>query len=600
MFQKKPVSKYSTFQNIWFMIKLACTSQEKKVLVISFFIALLTIIQNLLNLYVSPVILSAIENHVSIQELLFTIVIFVLMIMLVSAALAYANQNVICGRISVRCEIVNLLNQKASTTSYPNIDDMKFKKLLTKSAEYTDNNDQATEAIWNTLTVLLINIVCFFIYAGLLTQIHPILILVILSTAGISYFISQRLDEYKYQHREEEAEYIHQMAYLLNRAADFGAAKDIRIFGLRSWLEELYIKADREFTAFHRKAESVYIWAGIADLTFTFLRNGAVYAYLIYLVLYRGLDVPAFLLYFTAANSFSGWITGILERLGTLHRQSLDISTVRECLDYPELFRFKDGLTLNQDAKNNYEIVLENVSFRYPGAETDTLKNINLEIKPGEFLCVVGKSGCGKSTLLNLIAGLEKPTEGKIFLNGKEVKAPSSERTVMFQEHALFPWLNVIQNIKFGMEINGVPKKEQDCRAEKYLKMMQLEDYKNYAIHQLSGGMRQRVALARAFTMDSEILLMDEPFSALDKQTSNHLRQELQDIWMKTHQTIFFITHSVEEAVYLGDRVVVMSGEDGGIKNIVPIELDRPRHVYNEDFITYRHKILGEIQGGDY
>ena len=147
MFQKNPVSKYSTFQNIWFMIKLACTSQEKKVLVISFFIALLTIIQNLLNLYVSPVILSAIENHVSIQELLFTIVIFVLMIMLVSAALAYANQNVICGRISVRCEIVNLLNKKASTTSYPNIDDMKFKKLLTKSAEYTDNNDQATEAI---------------------------------------------------------------------------------------------------------------------------------------------------------------------------------------------------------------------------------------------------------------------------------------------------------------------------------------------------------------------------------------------------------------------------------------------------------------------
>ena len=421
MFQKNPVSKYSTFQNIWFMIKLACTSQEKKVLVISFFIALLTIIQNLLNLYVSPVILSAIENHVSIQELLFTIVIFVLMIMLVSAALAYANQNVICGRISVRCEIVNLLNKKASTTSYPNIDDMKFKKLLTKSAEYTDNNDQATEAIWNTLTVLLINIVCFFIYAGLLTQIHPILILVILSTAGISYFISQRLDEYKYQHREEEAEYIHQMAYLLNRAADFGAAKDIRIFGLRFWLEELYSKTAREFTAFHRKAESVYIWAGIADLTFTFLRNGAVYAYLIYLVLYRGLDVPAFLLYFTAVDSFSGWITGILEGLGTLHRQSLDISTVRECLDYPELFRFKDGLTLNQDAKNNYEIVLENVSFRYPGAETDTLKNINLTLHPGENLAVVGLNGAGKTTLIKIICGFLDPTKGQVKLNGTDI-----------------------------------------------------------------------------------------------------------------------------------------------------------------------------------
>lgn len=245
-------------------------------------------------------------------------------------------------------------------------------------------------------------------------------------------------------------------------------------------------------------------------------------------------------------------------------------------------------------------LILENVGKTFENTGQATLKNINLEIQPGEFLCVVGKSGCGKSTLLNLIAGLEAPTEGRILLNGKEVKGPSSERTVMFQEHALFPWLNVIQNIKFGMKINGVPKEEQEIRAEKYLKMMQLEQYKDYAIHQLSGGMRQRVALARAFTMDSDILLMDEPFSALDKQTSNHLRKELQDIWMQTYKTIFFITHSVEEAVYLGDKVVVMSGENGGIRNIVPINLERPRHVYDEEFIAYRHKILEEIQGGDY
>ena len=237
-------------------------------------------------------------------------------------------------------------------------------------------------------------------------------------------------------------------------------------------------------------------------------------------------------------------------------------------------------------------LILENVGKTFENTGRATLKNINLEIQPGEFLCVVGKSGCGKSTLLNLIAGLEAPTEGRILLNGKEVKGPGSERTVMFQEHALFPWLNVIQNIKFGMKINGVPKEEQEIRAEKYLKMMQLEQYKDYAIHQLSGGMRQRVALARAFTMDSDILLMDEPFSALDKQTSNHLRKELQDIWMQTH--------SVEEAVYLGDKVVVMSGENGGIRNIVPINLERPRHVYDEAFIAYRHKILEEIQGGDY
>ena len=179
----------------------------------------------------------------------------------------------------------------------------------------------------------MINIVCFFIYASLLTQIHPILILVILSTAGISYFISQRLDEYKYQHREEEAEYIHQMAYLLNRAADFGAAKDIRIFGLRSWLEELYSKTDREFSISSKSRKCLYLgWNCRFDFYFSAQWSGLRIFNLF--ALYHGLDVPAFLLYFTAVDSFSGWITGILEGLGTLHRQSLDISTVRECLDY--------------------------------------------------------------------------------------------------------------------------------------------------------------------------------------------------------------------------------------------------------------------------
>ena len=244
-------------------------------------------------------------------------------------------------------------------------------------------------------------------------------------------------------------------------------------------------------------------------------------------------------------------------------------------------------------------LVLKNVSKTFDDTNQATLKKVNLEIKQGEFLCVVGRSGCGKSTLLNLIAGLEKPTSGEILLNGKPVTGPGADRTVMFQEHALFPWLNVIQNVKFGMEMTGVPKEEQERRADKYLEMMQLNDYREYAIHQLSGGMRQRVALARAFTMDSEILLMDEPFSALDKQTSNRLRKELQDIWMQTKKTIFFITHSVEEAVFLGDRIAVMSAAKGSIRNIVDVELDRPRHVYDEKFIEYRHRILDEIQGED-
>lgn len=241
-------------------------------------------------------------------------------------------------------------------------------------------------------------------------------------------------------------------------------------------------------------------------------------------------------------------------------------------------------------------LVLKNVSKTFEDAQGDVLNRINLEIKDGEFVCVVGQSGCGKSTLLNLIAGLEKPTAGEILLDGKQVEGPSSDRVVMFQDHALFPWLSVIENVKFGMKIAGVSPDIQEETAVKYLRLMQLEDCRDYAIHQLSGGMRQRVALARALTLDSKLLLMDEPFSALDKQTSNRLRGELQDIWLQTRRTILFITHSVEEAVYLADRVIVMSPAENSIADVIPIELERPRHVYDDKFMDYRHKILEKVQ----
>lgn len=241
-------------------------------------------------------------------------------------------------------------------------------------------------------------------------------------------------------------------------------------------------------------------------------------------------------------------------------------------------------------------LLLRNVSKIFSDAGQATLQDINLTIEDGEFVCVVGRSGCGKSTLLNLIAGLEKPTAGEITLDGKPIDAPGADRVVMFQEHALFPWLNVMQNVTFGMEIAGIPKKEREETAMYYLNLMQLAKYRDYYIHQLSGGMRQRVNLARSLTLDSKMLLMDEPFSALDKQTSNRLRAELQDICMKTKRTVFFITHSVEEAVYLADRVVVLSAAKKGISSIIPIELQRPRHVYDEAFVNYRRQILAEVQ----
>ena len=221
-------------------------------------------------------------------------------------------------------------------------------------------------------------------------------------------------------------------------------------------------------------------------------------------------------------------------------------------------------------------LVFSNISKTYSNNKTATLKDINLKIGKGEFVCIVGKSGCGKSTLLNLAAGLEQPSSGRISLDDREVTKPGADRTVMFQEHGLFPWLTVQENVEFGMKLAKIPLAQRREKAEYYLNMVHLQQYKDYYIHEISGGMRQRTALARALVMDSDILLMDEPFSALDKQTSNSLREELQRIWMETKKTILFVTHSVEEAVYLSERVVVLSADQGNITDIIPVDLPVP------------------------
>lgn len=239
---------------------------------------------------------------------------------------------------------------------------------------------------------------------------------------------------------------------------------------------------------------------------------------------------------------------------------------------------------------------LNSINKFFKDTNKETLKDINLSVERGEFICIVGPSGCGKSTLLNLVAGLEEASSGEIILDGEVVKGPGADRVMMFQEAALYPWLTVYENVMFGLEAAGYKKQEQKEIAKKYLKLVQLWHYRDYPIHQISGGMKQRTALARALALDGKLLLMDEPFSALDKQTINILRGELEQIWEKTKKTILYVTHSVEEAIYFADRVIVLSDNPGTIKDIIPNTLPRPRSVEDEDFVAMRKKILKQVQ----
>ena len=220
----------------------------------------------------------------------------------------------------------------------------------------------------------------------------------------------------------------------------------------------------------------------------------------------------------------------------------------------------------------------------------------NLDVRNGEFICILGPSGCGKTTILRIVAGLEAPTSGSITVSGKTIKGPGSDRGMVFQEFGLFPWRSVQKNIEFGLEVKGIPSEERAGISQKYVDLVGLKGFEKSHPKELSGGMKQRVGIARALANDPAVLLMDEPFGALDAQTRNQMQAELLRIWSETRKTVLFVTHSVDEAVFLADRIVVMTARPGTIKEIYDIDLPRPRDRANPEFIALRRTILDELE----
>jgi len=235
-------------------------------------------------------------------------------------------------------------------------------------------------------------------------------------------------------------------------------------------------------------------------------------------------------------------------------------------------------------------------TFQSKNENVYVLEDINLEIQQGEFVCIVGPSGCGKTTLLNIVAGLENADSGVVWADDHKINGAGTDRVVIFQEAALFPWLNVVKNVEFGLKLKGVDGKKRRSIALEYLKMVHLTKFQHAHVHELSGGMKQRVAIARALAMNPEMLLMDEPFSALDAQTRWILHYELQNIWLKTRKTILFVTHNIREAVCLADRIIILSTSPGRIKKEFRVELPRPRDDNDVTVAEYSTRIMKELK----
>lgn len=562
----KEKAKYNMFRCLGYMLDTAWKTR-KQVPIMCLLLAVLNTIQNLLQLFLAPEILRRVEETAPLSELLTTIGLFTLALVLFTGVTKYVNINTLYSRIDVRLRIINDTNGKTSATSYPNTLDPEMMKLKEKAAQATSSNDRATEHIWTTLTELLTNLFGFVIYLLLLRNLDWRLLGLVLVTSIVNFFITLHVQRRDHNYEKEAAGHFKKLRYLENKAGSTTLAKDIRIFGLREWLDDIYDSIWRLCEGVLKRRGRLYLIIGAADGLLLLARNGIAYLVLIRMTLTRDLPVSQFLLYFTAVTGFTTWITGILNRCATLHKECLDISYVLEYLDWPEPFRFEGGRSL-PDGKGGYELQLKSVSYRYPGAEQDTIHDLSLTVKAGEKLAIVGLNGAGKTTLIKLLCGFFDPTAGEVLLNGVDIREFNRREyytlfSAVFQEYSDLD-VTLAENVAQTAEVIDRSRVE-DCLKKAGLTKMAADLPQGIDTHVgrkvyldgvlFSGGQTQRLMLARALYKDGPILLLDEPTAALDPIAESNMYLKYNE--MTAGKTSVFISHRLASTRFC-DRIIFL------------------------------------------
>lgn len=575
-FGEKNRKKYGVLRNSFFMLREAKTNVPS-VIWLAVLDGLIAVVVSVIELYVAPSILEKLEMHSTLPGLLRTILLFTAGITAASALQAYVKQNLNYGRIEVRIHIMNKVRHKMSTSSYPLRDRQDFMDLLIKTNDTLNDNDKAGEAIWRTFTELLQNTLGFAIYLYLLKRVDMVVILATMVTAVLGYLVNYYVNEWNYRHREEDEEISKRVLYILDRAEDRYLAKDIRIFGMREWLCGLHDKYMKLYLDFCGRRESRYFAADLTDLVLGILRNGIAYVYLLYMVLGGQIGAAEFLLYFTAVSGFTAWISGIMDGVSTLHRQGLELESVREFLDYKEIFCMEEGLPLDREAGRDYTIELRDVSFRYAGSGAEPAREVfshlNLTIHPGEKLAVVGLNGAGKTTLVKLICGFYDPDEGEVLLNGVNIKVYNRRDyykliSGVFQDFSVIAAsvaVNVAQDA-LNIDMERVQdcvgkaglKKKIETLPQKYETLLDRDVHTNAV--DLSGGELQRLMIARLLYKDSPIVVLDEPTAALDPIAENDIYQKYNELTKE--KSAVFISHRLASTRFC-DRILLI--EDGKI-----------------------------------
>ncbi|HEY8363299.1 MAG TPA: ABC transporter ATP-binding protein [Tissierellaceae bacterium] len=604
---RKNATKYSLIENIRYLIKNMWI-WDKKLFAFYLLQIPLLVLGPLLTIYIPKVLIDCIQNGVGLGEFIRNIGMPILGLIIVQTIRVGSEFKISIGGFVYRIKYFGQLGEKSVDTDYENIDGASGQDRLMKAAMSVANDNSGTQAITTVSIQLLSNIIGMILYGSIIFTIHPLFIVLIILTSLINYFLGNYANKFEHRSKNNLAPVKKKLEYIRTKAGDFKASKDLRLYNMVSWFKDMYQIFIKERINLERKNISKRYLVNCVDGLLAFLRDGLAYGYLIYSVLFKNMDIGDFVLYFGAIGGFSAWISGIVNNFIELNRIHLETSDLRDYLEMEDKMNRGKGVELPKEWELPCDIELKNVYYKYPGAEDYTLKNINLHIKKGEKLAIVGVNGAGKTTLVKLICGLYTPTKGEIYINGKKSSEYNRDEyysmfSVVFQDFYLLP-VSIAENIalrmkdeiddeKLDMVLNMSGLMDKVKSLEKGKDTLLVKSVFNDAVD-LSGGEMQKLVLARALYKDAPIVILDEPTSALDPIAENELYQKYNEF--TKDKTSIFISHRLASTKFCDRIVLIDNGEivEIGDHKTLMDQNGKYRKMYDMQSHYYKDKIGGE------